>query len=116
MNIAAIDHDVDSLYDLTEKLKKTFAEYNVFSFTNPLDLLKFSKTEHIDILFTDIRLKPIDGYELMKLLQAEQSFLTFIVSGTKQHPDELSWMNINGFYAKPVTIEELTNLHNKIFS
>lgn len=110
MCIVIVDADCETLRDLSEKLAAVFPNDTISAFGNPLEALKYAEGHKVDVLFTDVRLRPIDGYELIKALRQKQSFYTFIVSGSKEHPDDLSWMNVNGCYTKPVASSELLSL------
>jgi two-component SAPR family response regulator len=112
MCIVAVDADSGSLEELKRKLAEIFEHDSVAAFTSPLEALKFAESNKIDLLFTDVRLRPFDGYELIKALRQKQSFYAYIVSGTKEHPDDLGWMNVNGYLSKPVSLGELTEIKN----
>ena len=112
--IMAVDAEPGSLQDLREKLILSFPKQTVAAFSNPLEALKFADQNKIDMLFTDVRLRPIDGYELIKAMRQKQSFYAFVISGSKEHPDDLRWMNVNGCFAKPITAEELMKIRSSI--
>ena len=107
MNIVAVDQDERMLMDLKEKLGNIYPGTQVKTFKNPLDVLKFAEYNEIDLLFTDVRLKPFDGYEMIRALRQKRAFKVYIVSGSRENPDNLNWMNVNGCFSKPVTLEEL---------
>lgn len=114
MCIVVVDADPESLEDLKGKLCAVFPSESVAAFNNPLEALKFGETNRISLLFTDVRLRPFDGYELIKVLQQKQNFFTYIVSGTREHPDDLRWMNVNGCFTKPVSVEELEKIRDAV--
>lgn len=114
MCIVAVDAEPDSLNDLCTKIRAVFPKESVVPFQNPLEVLKFADQNSIQLLFTDVRLRPFDGYELIKTLRQTQSFFAYVISGTREHPDDLRWMNINGCFAKPITREELQQVKQKI--
>lgn len=107
-----VDHEQAALADLTQKLRTTFPGSVVKGYNNPIEPLQFAQKNKIDMLFTDVRLKPFDGYELVKILGQTQSFRSFVVSGTKEKPDDLSWMKVNGTFSKPVSLEELAKVRD----
>jgi response regulator RpfG family c-di-GMP phosphodiesterase len=110
MCIMAVDAGTDSLTDISKKLRAAFPKSEIVTFENSLDALKFGETHSIDILFTDVRLKPFDGYELIKALRRRQSFRAYIVSGSRERPDDFEWMNVNGCFSKPVFLSELMEI------
>ncbi len=110
MCIMAVDAEPSALDDLREKLCSAFPQQTVVAFGNPLDALKYAEEHPIDLLFTDVRLRPFDGYELIRTLRQKQAFYAYVVSGSREHPDDLSWMNVNGCYTKPVQSAELREL------
>lgn len=114
MCIMAVDAQPETLADLREKLHAAFPKDTIASFADPLEALKYAERNKIDLLFTDVRLRPIDGYELVKVLRQKQSFYAYIISGTRECPDDLRWMNVNGCYAKPITAAELVEIKANI--
>ena len=107
INILIVDPEERTRAELCKKVSRIFPRSSVASFCNPLDALKYSFANSFDILFTDIRLRPIDGYELIKALQQKQSFRSYVISGSRDRPDNLDWMRLSGYYAKPLALEEL---------
>jgi CheY-like chemotaxis protein len=112
--IAIVDQTAADGNDLAGKLQTAFPQSEIMVYNNPLELLKASQRRRIDMLFTDLRIRPIDGYELIKALRQTQSFFVYVVSGSREHPDNLDWMNINGYFPKPVSVAELTSLHDQL--
>lgn len=112
--IAIVDQTAGDGKDLAKKLQAAFPKSEIVVYHNPLELLKASYSHKIDLLFTDLRLRPIDGYELIKAMRQTQPFFAYVVSGSREHPDNLDWMNINGYFLKPVSVAELTSLHDQL--
>lgn len=110
MCILAVDGDANALRDLREKLCTAFPEEVIAAFDNPLNALKFGTQNQVSLLFTDVRLRPFDGYELIRALRQKQTFRAYVVSGTREQPDHLEWMNVSGCFTKPVPLEELQNI------
>lgn len=113
INILIVDPEQSTREDLRERASRAFPHSAVTAFGNPLDALKYSYSNEFDVLFTDIRLSPIDGYELIKALQQRRSFLSYVISGSRDRPDNLDWMLVNGYYAKPLAPEELELLASR---
>ncbi|MEG1684119.1 MAG: response regulator, partial [Oscillospiraceae bacterium] len=112
MNIVAVDHEPTTLEDLTKKLRTVFPTSIIKGFNNPIEPLQYAQSNKIDMLFTDVRLRPFDGYELIKILGQTQSFYSYVVSGSKEHPDDLRWMKVTGTFSKPITTTELTQIRD----
>ena len=115
MYILAVDACPESLCDLSDKLRQIFPEDTIASFSDPLSALKFGNTYGVDMLFTDVRLRPLDGYELIKVLQQKKPLFAFVVSGSAEKPDDLRWMNVSGCFTKPVSTEELILMRQKLY-
>lgn len=110
MCIMAVDAEPVTLADLRQKLSAVFTGETIAAFTNPLDALQFAEKNRIELLFTDVRLRPFDGYELIRALRQTQAFRAYVVSGSREQPDRLDWMNVNGCFAKPIASEELQQI------
>lgn len=114
MNVLAVDVCPKSLHDLTDKLQQVFPEDTVTGFSDPLSALKFGNEHGVELLFTDVRLRPIDGYELIKVLLQKNPLFAYVVSGSPDKPDDLGWMNVSGCFTKPVDTMELLKLRHKL--
>lgn len=115
MRILVVDAEKETRDDLAAKLGRRFPGSSIVSFGNSLEVLKFTANNKFDLLFTDVRIQPFDGYEMIRILrQQNQLFCTYVVSGTKNKPDDLRWMDVNGCFAKPVTENELAQVENAL--
>ena len=108
MCIMVVDAAQDMRQDLVRKLQNVFPGSEIADFGNSLEALKYAARHDFALLFTDVRIQPFDGYELIRILrQQNHAFGAYVVSGTKSRPDDLRWMNVNGSFSKPVSVEEL---------
>ena len=83
--IAVIDDDQSVLRSLEYLLES--ADYEVRLFTSPVSLLEGGSLPDIDCVISDVDMPGIDGFELVRLIQAERSALPVIlITG---YPDTL---------------------------
>ncbi len=84
--------------------------YNVFSFPNAKESLKFLENNSVDIIITDLRLPDINGIELLKKVKQKQPQIEMLVMTAYGSVDTaIEAMKIGAFnyLMKPFTTDEL---------
>lgn len=66
--ILLVDFDKETLVHLESLLKNRFPDEQVAFFTQPLLAVKFAFQNRIDVLFSRISMKPINGFEIKNLV------------------------------------------------
>lgn len=96
-----------------EYAKKTGKNCEIYLFRSEKELLKNSGK--LDILFLDIRLSGLNGFDIQKLLWQESKNSCFIVYMTNysEYANEAYDANVIGFLNKPVTYDMAERMLNK---
>lgn len=114
MSILAVDADKRTLQIMEANLHTVFPEEELAVFGSPLEAMKYAEHNRIEMIFTDVRLWSLDGYELIKVIRRKQQCFAYVVSGSREKPDDLRWMPVNGCFPKPITVEELKILKKNL--
>lgn len=73
VNIAVCDDNIAVLYYLENEIKKNMADlrkvYTLNKFSNPLHLKSMARMEEINLIFLDIEMPEINGFDLAKELR-----------------------------------------------
>ena len=106
--IMAIDDE-----NIVGKMIKTVFErdgYIVETFLNPKPALARLKEEKFDVVITDLKMKDMDGMEVLKTIKKESPETKVIMITAFASLDaavEAFRRNVNDFFAKPVKIADL---------
>lgn len=107
--ILVIDDDLDTLIVLKQAIE--MYGYRVISARRAIEALDFAREHQPDLIFTDINLPDMSGFELATTLRGEEPFQsTPIIAGsveTDSIRDMIIAAGINGFLAKPYNVESL---------
>ncbi|MBN8565421.1 MAG: response regulator [Flavobacteriales bacterium] len=109
--LAVVDDDT-SLLQLTTTFLKLH-QFNVLSFNHPKELLEALHTTKVDVVFTDIQMPEMSGFELLE--QIPSSLPIIAITGQRQWEKE--YYKNKGFAAllyKPYTSEELISVLNQV--
>lgn len=109
--LAVVDDD-SSLLQLTTTFLKLH-QFNVLSFNHPKELLEALHTSSVDVVFTDIQMPEMSGFELLE--QIPSSLPVIAITGQRQWEKE--YYKNKGFAAllyKPYTSEELISVLNQV--
>jgi len=104
INNAVIEYAIDAIAD--EKGLK----YSIKSFTNPIEGLEYLKNNKIDILFLDIMMPEMDGFELLAHLRKyDNDIYVCIVTALKDKDTkkEAKELGANGYISKPYDDDEI---------
>lgn len=119
MNIVAIDDEKLALQALVLAIKEACPSESVTSFRKPKELLEFTRSNHVDIVFADIEMRGITGLELAKNLKIIKPNINIIfVTGYSQYLKDAFSLRVSGYLIKPVLandiLEEIKNLRNPL--
>ncbi len=93
-------------------IKATFEQdgYIVESFLNPVPALERMKEEKFDLVITDLKMKDMDGMEVLQKIKSETPEIKVIMITAFARLDaavEAFRRNANDFFAKPIKITDL---------
>ncbi len=102
-------------------IKATFEHdgYSVETFLNPKPALARLKEETFDVVITDLKMKDMDGMEVLKAIKSESPDIKVIMITAFASLDaavEAFRRNANDFFAKPVKISDLKACVQRLLS
>lgn len=119
MKIIVADDEELSLEDLMGIVKDVEPQAQVYGFSDPAEVVEFTKEEKCDIAFLDIDMGYMSGIEVAKELKILHPKINIIfVTAYSEYMHTAIKMRASGYLTKPATkddvIEELKNLRNPI--
>ena len=95
--------------------------FRVYGFVDPLQALEYFQkySDDIDLVLSDIRMRKMNGYELVKKIKAirpetKVMFMTALETDLPELYKILPSVKIDGFISKPGRLENLVNIIQKI--
>ena len=114
---------VDDEADIATVLKKGLGleGYQVDAFTNPREALRRFKPNYYDLLLLDIRMGPINGFELSRELLKKDSeqkvcFMTAFEVNLAESKAVFPNLKVDGFIKKPFATKEMVRLIERLLS
>lgn len=119
MKIIVADDEELSLEDLIGIVKDVEPQAQVYGFSDPAEVVEFTKEEKCDIAFLDIDMGYMSGIEVAKELKILHPKINIIfVTAYSEYMHTAIKMRASGYLTKPATrddvIEELKNLRNPV--
>jgi DNA-binding NtrC family response regulator len=118
-SILLVDDELDIVNSVKRWLKAD--GFRVHGFANPLQALEYFQNNYdkIDLVLSDIRMRKMNGYELVKRIKAiRPQTKVIIMTALETDLPELSRIlpsiKIDGFMLKPGSIEKLVSDIKKI--
>jgi CheY-like chemotaxis protein len=114
---------VDDELDIINTIKRWLQAdgFRVYGFADPLQALQYfqSNCDQIDLVLADIRMRKMDGFELVKKIKAIRPetkviFMTALETDHQELSKELPTIRIDGFISKPGSLEKLVSDIKKI--
>jgi DNA-binding NtrC family response regulator len=113
--IIIIDDETD-LLDLLKLILTEKTDYNILTTTDPRQALDWCREYHADVLISDLRMPQMEGIELLKLLQAQDKTIPFIIMtayGTIESAVEAMRQGAFDYITKPFRKEQILMTINK---
>jgi len=114
--ILLVDDDPE-LLDVTENALKKRG-YDVIRAENGMKALQIVKSRRPDLILADVLMPEMDGYQLYKELKnnkATADIPVLIITGRGKMEDSFKVLGVDGFIAKPFTVEDLLTEMEHIF-
>jgi signal transduction histidine kinase len=120
INIAFIDDDRNILDGILTLLEYESAEWNLFSYTDPLEARRYILSGNFDIVVTDVSMPGLNGLELLyqtKAFLKDEAPEFIIITGMEDHDLKKAALDLDAtdLMTKPVSKDELiARIHNAI--
>jgi two-component system catabolic regulation response regulator CreB/two-component system response regulator ChvI len=108
---------VDDEHDITTTMKKGLEQegFSVDTFNDPLMALEYFKNLAYDLVLVDIKMTPINGFELYRrLLKIDNKVRVCFMTAFEIYNDEFRrvfpTISVDCFIRKPVTIDKLAKI------
>lgn len=111
MTILAVDPDAEALKALTLCLDAAFPQGEIHGFCDPLSAVKYGFNHRIDAIFTEIDMKLLSGFDLVRLIRERQAAEPAVCFLSEAPGQDLSpgLLAAEGYLAKPVTPDTVQN-------
>jgi len=123
LNIVSIDdletNNIVIAYDLEEYFDEhTNLRYDFKDFTNPKEGLKYVINNQVDLLFLDVMMPVLDGFDVLKSIRsnayAHQPYIIVITAlNDKITKDKAKLLGADAFISKPFDIDEIHRILEK---
>jgi CheY-like chemotaxis protein len=118
-SILLVDDELDIVNSVRRWLEA--AGFKVYGFTDPLQALEYfqNNSNNVDLVLSDIRMRKLDGYELVKKIKAIHPQTKVVFMTALEFNEELSKtlpsIKIDGFLLKAGSLENLVNTIKTVF-
>ena len=116
MNILIVDDEATALRDLSRVMRKTVPEAEIFTARDSDTALEVCKEKSIDVVFLDIQMPDMDGYEATAAIRAmkEQGhadipILAMTANAFKEDVEASRAAGMQAHIAKPIDVNTLMN-------
>ena len=111
-----IDDEISNLKGLEQKLGKLFPKLNIKNtFQKPEDAIEVLQKEQPDLVFLDIEMPRINGFDLLSELK-EVNFQVIFVTAYSEYAIEAFKQNATDYVLKPIDDKDLIIAVNKAIS
>lgn len=114
---------VDDEQDIVNSVRRWLEAdgFNVYGFADPVQALEYfqNNSNNVDLVLSDIRMRKLDGYELVKKIKAIRPQTKVVFMTALEFNEELSKtlpsIKIDGFLLKTGSLENLVNAIKSVF-
>jgi CheY-like chemotaxis protein len=118
-SVLLVDDELDIINTIRRWLQAD--GFKVYGFADPLQALQYfqNNCDQIDLVLADIRMRKMNGYELVKKIKAIRPetkviFMTALETDFLESSKILASIKIDGFISKPGSLEKLVSDIKKI--
>jgi CheY-like chemotaxis protein len=118
-SILVVDDEIDIINSVKRWLEAD--GFKVHGIADPLQALEYfqNNSDDIDVVLSDIRMRKIDGRDLVKRIKTIRPetkiiFMTALETDRLELSETLPSIKIDGFMTKPGSLQKLANDLNKI--
>jgi len=116
-NIMLVDDNDIFNFIMKKLIQNVDSEHNVHAFTYPEEAIAMLEEIKPDIIFLDLNMPIIDGWEFLNDMQKKNlNYKTYILSSSTSQTDiqrSSVYKNVNGYLTKPVGEEKLAEILQK---
>lgn len=118
MNILIVDDKPENIYIMEKMLKAS--GYDVISAKNGVEALEILKASEVDLVFSDILMPEMDGYQLCMRVKSDKSlqqipFIFLTASYTEKKDEDLALrIGAERFLVSPVESSALVKIINEV--
>lgn len=115
-NILIIEDNLETLELMIETFESEFS--TVYSATNGYDAIEVFKRNNINVILCDINIPKLNGLDTINQIRKINYSVAIIVISAYSDSDYLlkaSNSNIQGYFIKPLTLDKVEDILNKIF-
>lgn len=105
-NILMLEHLLKEFFQADIEVQKTFE--------SALDALKYINSESIDLIFLDIEMPDLNGFDLIKAISGQSDARIIIVSSYDQYALKAFKHSVFDFLKKPVGLNDIRECLNKL--
>lgn len=110
-----IDDEIKSSENLNFLIQSYCQQLEVIAIYNhPLTALEGIKNKTFDLLFLDVEMPQLDGFQLLDLLKSTNGFKVIFTTAYKEYALEAIKKSASDYLLKPIDIQELIKSVNKI--
>ena len=113
-----VDDIVISNFIMKKLIKKFFTDYEIYDYTYSLKALEDIIDINPDIIFLDINMPEVDGWQFLELMKEKNLNLpVYILSSSTSELDlrkSQNYNNVKEFLVKPLNIDALRTILNSI--
>lgn len=110
-----LDDEAKSISNLKNLISQYCPQIGVLgSSQSPIEAVKFIHEHSVEVLFLDIEMPLINGFDFLKLFEDSIDFKVIFVTAYNQFAIEAIKVNALDYLLKPISIKELINTEQKL--
>lgn len=115
MRILAVDHNFDDLQKLSEGILSVNRGCELNLYQDPMLAYKFALKAKIDMLYTTIHMRGLNGFLLAKMIHENDSNVKLVFISNDDSNKQEAKENFNHAYyvTKPITREKLLQIESE---
>ena len=115
-----IDDEAEINQGLSKYISESDNDFEVLAtFTSGAEALDFVRSNHIDIVITDINMPDISGIDIIRALHSENKAINIVIISAHrefEYAMEALKYNVCRYITKPINFDELSDVMNEIKS
>ena len=110
-----IDQSINSCKRLEGLINKVGGFTNTGLINNPFEVMDKIHENHVDIIFVEVELQCLNGFDLIRAIQRiDKSVIIIITTSLSHYAVKAINIGVNGYLQKPIDFEDLKYLLSNI--